>query len=170
MVVSCTNTLSDFFGFVIYVDEFFLNDTLVTASGDPSSVNCTSRGQRPRTFALPTIALGNDGFKIACGSSGGDRITQVIFQISLRLFNGEDLQVACDKSRLIMDGRAYHVESRADMVPNGLLKAASFSYRDVPNREYFCAFNGVGCYPDGNMFGAADTRRSGSVMLHNPNE
>ena len=162
MMVSVTNTLSDFFGLGVYVDGFFLNDTMVTSSSDTSARNYCQRGQRPRSFAMPTFILGEDGLKIALGSSGGDRIPQVVMQIIVRYFNGEQLQEACDRPRIVMDGYYYYIEDASVIDPNNRLPQNGFYKLAFSTREYFGAFNAVGVLSDGTAFGASDTRRYGS--------
>ena len=110
MMVSVTNTLSDFFGYGVYTDGFFLNNTMKTSSDGVTARNYCKQGQRPRSFAMPTFIFGEDGSKVALGSSGGDRIPQVVAQIIIRYFEGEDLQEACDKPRLVMNGYLYWIE------------------------------------------------------------
>ena len=162
MMVTMTNTLSDFFGYGVYVDGFFMNNTLTTTSSDPSARNYCIKGQRPRSFAMPTFIFGPDGFKMALGSSGGDRIPQVVTQILLRFFNGEDLQEACDRPRLYLNGYEYRIEDTSVIDPNNLLPGADFYKRAFPTREFFGAFNAV-YIKDGVMSGASDGRRYGGI-------
>lgn len=161
MMVSMTNTLSDFFGFGVYVDGFFLNNTLKTSSDDTSARNYCIRGQRPRSFAMPTFIFGDDGSKIALGSSGGDRIPQVVSQIILRYFEGETLQEACDKPRLYMNGTVYRIEDSSYIDPEGLLQKNGFYKEGFSTREFFGAFNAVMVGKDGKAYGASDARRYG---------
>ncbi|MBR0135051.1 MAG: gamma-glutamyltransferase [Clostridia bacterium] len=163
MMVSSTNTLSDFFGMGTYVDGFFLNNTMVTSSSDPGARNYCVRGQRPRSFAMPTFIFGEEGFKMALGSSGGDRIPQVVMPIILRYFNGETLQEACDRPRLVLNGYMYYIEDEGMIDPSGQLPANGYGKLSFSTREYFGAFNAVGVMPDGTSFGAADNRRNGSI-------
>ena len=162
MMVSVTNTLSDFFGLGVYVDGFFLNNTISTSAEDPNARNYCQRGQRPRSFAMPTFIFGEDGSQIALGSSGGNRIPQVVCQIILRYFNGETLQEACDKPRLVMNGYLYWMEDTSLIDPEGKLAKKGFSKMGFSTREYFGAFNAVGVQSDGTAFGASDQRRYGS--------
>jgi gamma-glutamyltranspeptidase/glutathione hydrolase len=162
MMATMTNTLSDFFGYGVYVDGFFMNNTLTTTSYDPSARNYCIKGQRPRSFAMPTFIFGPDGFKMALGSSGGDRIPQVVTQILLRYFNGEDLQEACDKPRLYLNGYEYRIEDASVIDPNNLLPGAGFYKRAFPTREFFGAFNAV-YYKNGVTGGASDGRRYGGI-------
>lgn len=162
MMVTMTNTLSDFFGYGVYVDGFFMNNTLKTSSNDPSARNYCIKGQRPRSFAMPTFIFGPDGFKMALGSSGGDRIPQVVTQILLRYFNGEDLQEACDKPRLYLNGYEYRIEDTSIIDPNNQLPGSGFYRRAFPTREFFGAFNAV-YFKDGVASGASDGRRYGGI-------
>lgn len=162
MMVSMTNTLSDFFGNGVYVDGFFLNNTLTTSSSEPSARNYCVPGQRPRSFAMPTFILGPDGFQMALGSSGGDRIPQVVTQILMRYFAGEDLQAACDRPRLFMNGYEYRIEDTSIIDPQDLLPRNGFYKRAFPTREFFGAFNAV-YIKDGVAGGASDGRRYGGI-------
>ena len=169
MMVSMTNTLSDFFGLGTYVDGFFLNDTMVTSSQNPTARNYCLQGQRPRSFACPTVIIGDDGFKMALGSSGGDRIPQGVMQVLIRYFrNGESLQEACDKPRIVMNGYNFYREDREYIDPKSSLEANGFNRLLYSSREYFGAFNAVGITGDGTAFGAADQRRNGSVETTEP--
>ena len=161
MMVSMTNTLSDFFGYGVYVDGFFLNNTIKTSAGDPSARNYCVRGQRPRSFAMPTFLIGKDGTKVALGSSGGDRIPQVVMQIIVRYTKGEDLQSACDKPRLVFEGYCYYMENDS-IDPSGSISKAGYYKLGFSSREYFGAFNAVGISKNGKAFGASDSRRYGS--------
>ena len=164
MMVSMTNTLSDFFGLGTYVDGFFLNNTMVTSAGNPQARNYCKQGQRPRSFAMPTFIFRQDGTKIALGSSGGDRIPQTMLQVILRYFEGETLQEACDKPRIVMNGYNYYIEDQEFIDPNHELDKAGFPPKlYFSSKEYFGALNAVGNKSDGTAFGAADQRRNGSV-------
>ncbi len=164
MMVSMTNTLSDFFGLGTYVDGFFLNNTMVTSAGNPQARNYCKQGQRPRSFAMPTFIFSPDGGKIALGSSGGDRIPQVVMQVIVRYFNGETMQEACDKPRIVMNGFNYYIEDQSVIDPNKELDKHGFPPKlYFSSREYFGAFNAVGITGDGTAFGAADQRRNGSI-------
>ena len=170
MMVSVTNTLSDFFGLGVYVDGFFLNNTISTSAEDPSARNYCQRGQRPRSFAMPTFIFGEDGSQIALGSSGGNRIPQVVCQIILRYFNGESLQEACDKPRLVMNGYLYWMEDTSIIDPERKLEREGLSKMGFSTREYFGAFNAVGVKNDGSAFGASDQRRYGSIATEDNNQ
>ncbi|MBR4658098.1 MAG: gamma-glutamyltransferase [Clostridia bacterium] len=169
MMVSMTNTLSDFFGLGTYTDGFFLNDTMVTSSQNPTARNYCLQGQRPRSFACPTVIVGDDGFKMALGSSGGDRIPQSVMQVLIRYFKGgETLQDACDKPRIVMNGYNFYMEDRTIIDPDSTLEKNGFNRLLFSSREYFGAFNAVGITGDGTAFGAADQRRNGSVETTEP--
>ncbi len=164
MMVSATNTLSDFFGLGIYVDGFFLNNTIDTSSTSPEARNYCQRGQRPRSFAMPTFIFGENGFQLAIGSSGGDRIPQTVFQVICRYFNGEELQEACDKPRINMEGFCYRVEDEKYIDPYGKLEKNGFYKLVYSSKEFFGAVNAVGV-KDGQLFGASDMRRSGKFEV-----
>ena len=162
MMASATNTLSDFFGIGVYVDGFFMNDTMVTSSKEVDSRNYCQRGQRPRSFAMPTFIFCQDGSKLVLGSSGGDRIPQTVMQIIVRYFKGETLQEACDRPRLFIDGYVYRIEDSKTIDPENRLSKSGFYKVGFSNNEFFGAFNAVGVDANGKAFGASDGRRYGS--------
>ena len=124
----------------------------------------SQRGQRPRSFAMPTFVFGENGFQLAIGSSGGDRIPQTVFQVLCRYFNGEDLQSACDKPRINMEGFFYRVEDEKYIDPYGKLEKNGFGKLVYSSKEFFGALNAVGV-KDGQLFGASDMRRSGKFEV-----
>ncbi|MCR5808642.1 MAG: gamma-glutamyltransferase [Clostridiales bacterium] len=162
MMASATNTLSDFFGIGVYVDGFFMNDTMVTSSKETIARNYCQRGQRPRSFAMPTFIFCQDGSKLVLGSSGGDRIPQTVMQIIVRYFQGESLQEACDRPRLFIQGYIYRIEDSKTIDPEGKISKSGFYNVGFSSNEFFGAFNAVGVDKDGKAFGASDGRRYGS--------
>jgi len=64
---------------------------------DPGSPNALAPGKRPRTTLSPSIAVRDDGFEVAFGTSGGDYQEQWALAFFLALAHGiEDLQLAID--------------------------------------------------------------------------
>lgn len=109
LVVTATNTLSDMFGSGIYVDGFWLNDT--NSNFSAFGVNSFEPHKRSRTFTTPTIVVGNDGFVMAVGTPGGNKICGILFLVlSDILKNGEDYQTAVNKPRYVFLGEDFYAE------------------------------------------------------------
>src|SRR5699024_5856386 len=83
MVVSTTNTLSNFFGSGDYVDGYFLNNSLENFSTKESSLNYKEGGKVPRSFIAPTILV-NDEKVIGIGSPGGKRIPSIMTDVLIK--------------------------------------------------------------------------------------
>ena len=103
MLVCMTNTLSDNWGGYIYVDGFYLNNTLSNFSS--TGKNAYEALKRPRTHFSPVLAIGEeDGFRLAIGSPGGDAIPKVVAQVLIDVLKFDaDLQTAVDEARYYFD-------------------------------------------------------------------
>lgn len=111
MMVSCTNTLSNFFGSGVFVDGFFLNNKLTAFSGFRNSPNCYAPGKRSITFTAPTIFTKNGKPILGIGASGGSRITFMLSQVIIRhLFYKEPLQQAITQSRVFVKNNVVYTE------------------------------------------------------------
>ncbi len=164
MMVSCTNSLSSWFGSGIYTGGFFLNNHLKNFSQDPGNLNSWEAGKRPRSYMSPTI-IALDGLPIlGIGTPGGNRIPTVLAQILINIFkNGEELQTAIDAPRFYVRGSVLIYESTlsdklvADLKLNGISVVQDASPLN---------FGAVNClYYDpstGAILGGADQRRGGS--------
>jgi gamma-glutamyltranspeptidase / glutathione hydrolase len=165
MMVSLTNTLSNFFGSGLPVSGFFLNDQLKNFSPDPESINAVAPGKRPRSFITPTI-LAQDGRPIlGIGSAGGRRIPFVTAQVLTRwAAHGEDLESAVAEPRFHLEVRDLEVEdSLAGDVESELAGRGYEITYTVPTTEYFGGMQGLVVDPDaGTVDGVADERRAGA--------
>jgi gamma-glutamyltranspeptidase / glutathione hydrolase len=171
MMVSLTNTLSNFFGSGLPVSGFFLNDQLKNFSPDPDSINAVAPGKRPRSFITPTI-LAQDGEPVlGIGSAGGRRIPFVTAQVIARwIDNGQDLEAAVANPRYHLEVRDLEVE---DSLPGGVEdELVSRGYEvtyTVPTTEYFGGMQGLVVDRDaGRVDGVADERRAGDWASSSP--
>lgn len=110
LCVSCTNTLSSFFGSHYMVDGILLNNSVSNFSS--SNVNVYGPGKRSRTFTSPTIIVKPDGTVIGIGTPGGNNIPSILFQIiNDTLRRGMDFQQAVDKTRTVYKNGSLTIES-----------------------------------------------------------
>lgn len=100
LVVSATNTLTQFWGSRIAVDGIFMNSTNNNFSS--GGVNQYEPGKRSRTFTAPTIVVGDDGYVLAVGTPGGNNIPSRLFSAIVDILKfGEDPQMAVSKPGIL---------------------------------------------------------------------
>lgn len=107
MVVSCTNTLSHFWGSKVNVGGFYLNNSGVNFG---SGVNVYESGKRPRTHISPTI-LKSENEIIAIASPGGNAIVKVLSEVVMDICRFRtNPQEAVNKRRLLFvsEGVIYY--------------------------------------------------------------
>ncbi len=165
MVVSCTNTLSDFFGSGEYIEGFFLNNALSNFNyTNEKSINTYQIGKKPRTFMSPTIIKKENEFIMGIGSPGGNRIPQVMSQVTLNnlVFN-HDLQESINNDRLIFKD-LYNItsEKKINEKDEKILNEEGYKIYINESKLYYGAIQALVKNNDGKVFGGADYRRNGS--------
>lgn len=165
MVVSCTNTLSSFFGSKEVVDGFYLNNT---GRNFGSDVNAPESGKRPRSHITPAILRSEDEV-IAIASPGGDVIVKVLSTVLIDIcqFDTEP-QEAVDKQRVMFESNntiyyeiGYETPSVADVFDTG--------YTAIPNSSHskFGAIALSGYSEETGYYGVTDVRRDGHSVSAN---
>lgn len=164
MMVSATNTLSNFFGSGLQVSGFWLNDQLKNFSRDPESINAAGPNKRPRSFTSPLI-LTQDGHPVlGIGSPGGRRIPAMVAQTIIRWAGHDrDLEGSVEAPRFHLEGRILQVEETppGEIAPE--LRAIGYEVTtEVPTIEYYGAVEALMIDLDeGRVRGVADSRRVG---------
>ncbi|WP_258838500.1 gamma-glutamyltransferase [Mechercharimyces sp. CAU 1602] len=163
MMVSTTNTLSNFFGSGHYVKGFFLNNQLRNFSQTPTSPNYPEPGKRPRSFTAPTI-LAKDGKPvIGIGSPGGSRIPVSLTEVLVRMLKYEyPMQKAIDDPRFFVEENMISIEEER-FTPETIaqLQSKGYSVR-IQSPIYFGGVQGLVIdYENNEVYGGADDRRSG---------
>jgi gamma-glutamyltranspeptidase/glutathione hydrolase len=164
VMVSMTNTLSNFFGSGLPVSGFFLNDQLKNFSTDPDSVNEVAPGKRPRSFIAPMIVARDGDPVLGIGSPGGRRIPMMTAQVLVRwAAQGEDLEAATAAARFHLEGQRLELEQDVDAgVRDDLVGRGYEVTTDVPTTEYFGGMQALLVDRDeGRVTGVADDRRIG---------
>lgn len=164
MMVSATNTLSNFFGSGIYVDGFFLNNQLKNFSLHRLSPNRAQLGKRPISYTAPTIFTKNDRPVIGIGSAGGKRITPVLTQVILRLLEYDmPMQQAIDQPRFIVQGNQIFVEKDLPADVKNRLKKMGYTIVIKPVSVYYGGVQGIKIDRKNNIIeGGFDHRRDGA--------
>ena len=157
MIVCVTNTLSDNWGGYIYVDGFYLNNTL--SNFNTTGKNAYEALKRPRTHFSPVIVIGEED-----GSPGGDAIPKIVSQVLIDVLKYDvDLQDAVDMARYYYDDdgllcveTANGIDSRID------LDQISRRYYFSSSHVVFGCTAIVGYDPDQGVVAVSDLRRDGS--------
>ncbi|SDI97667.1 gamma-glutamyltransferase [Alteribacillus bidgolensis] len=166
MMVSVTNTLSDFFGSGEYVNGFFLNNQLKNFSNNKHSPNRPEPGKRPFSYTSPTILAKNGKPVIGIGSAGGRRITSMVAQQLVKMIKfNEPIQAAVEEPRTFLEFNQDVLKAEKDFV---FLKDPENLGIDVEfydNSYYFGNVQGLVIdYRNNKMHGISDPRRQGSWM------
>lgn len=163
MMVSATNTLSNFFGTGKYTDGYFINNSIQHFSSKSKSPNSYEPGKRSRSFTAPSIFMNEDRI-IGIGSPGGKRIPSIMSEVLTRHFHldqsleeavkairfyGEDDYLFVEESfsenvREQMQERGYKVETKHQPIYFGGIQAL-----EVNNET-------------GTIYGIGDERRNGT--------
>lgn len=164
MMVSATNTLSNFFGSGKYVEGFFLNNQLHNFSNNTNSPNRTEPGKRPHSYIAPTI-LAKDGKPvIGIGSSGGRRITSMIAQPLVKMITfKEPIQASVEAPRTFLE-----IDRDILTVEKGFVFLEDFVERGIrveysTSNSYFGAVQTLVIdYSNNQIYGGSDPRRGGA--------
>ncbi|MEA4877989.1 MAG: gamma-glutamyltransferase [Aminobacterium sp.] len=170
-VVSCTQTISDFFGTGYWINGFFLNNELNNFSGDATygAPLYLEGGKRPRTTIAPLI-IEKDG-KVAwvLGTPGGGRIVSTLVQIIVDLIDFDmSLEDAVKSPKFV--GYVLYPELRmekgfstktVDCLQNFFGHVVKvYEYPDM----FFGGLNMIEVQENGSIKGVGSFRRSGSAV------
>lgn len=159
MVVSCTNTLSYFFGCKSQVGGFYLNNSGVNFG---TGVNAYAVGKRPRTYISPTIVKGENNI-YAIATPGGDAIVKVLANIIMDTSTfGTEPQEALDKLRMYFMGNGIIWYERGFDTPL-IAEVSGYGYAAVANTNHTLFGNVAiaGYSSSEGYYAAADLRRGG---------
>ena len=169
MVVSCTNTLGDFFGSQVSVGGFFLNDASVHFNENSYSINKYEPGKRSRTFIAPSIITKGDDFMMGIATPGGNVIPQVLAQvINWNLRDGVDLQKAVDKPRFVFRNSKevyYEEEIPDDIRQQVVADGNTYSLIYYDSNIMYGSIQAITKDKDLGISGTADERRRGTYEV-----
>lgn len=168
MAVACTNTLTQFFGSKLYIDGFFINNSLRNFS---NGNNTLKPGKRCRTFMSPTLIRNSAGDMLAIGTPGGNIIPGVMTPIILDIymFNVRP-QDAVNKQRVVVrNSQSLLVENSFDGVYPPVVNTAGSGYLIVKMSlgAYFGSVNIAAYNNEIGYFATADIRRYGCGRTDN---
>ncbi len=162
MVVSATNTLSNFFGSGEYTAGFFMNNSIEYFSENSESPNRYEPGKRSRSLTAPSIYM-NDDRVMGIGSPGGNRIPPVMAQVLARHFYfDESLEDAVEAKRFFGQDENLYIEDgfNDETLVDVIKKGYQHETRTLP--VYFGGIQALDLNKeDGTINGIADERREG---------
>ncbi|PTX59411.1 gamma-glutamyltransferase 1 [Melghirimyces profundicolus] len=166
MMVSATNTVSNFFGSGVYVKGFFLNNQLKNFSITSKFPNRWAPGKKPYSYTTPMILVKPGESIIGIGSAGGRRIPAMVGQALARhLKFGEPLKEAIRSPRSYVEIQNDTVAMEKEFPPsvrNELMKRG-YPATSTPSSLYFGNIHTIKLdLKNGRLEGAADPRRDGT--------
>ncbi|MCH5278389.1 MAG: gamma-glutamyltransferase [Christensenellaceae bacterium] len=168
MAVSCTNTLTQFFGSKLYIDGFFINNSMRNFT---SGNNKLKPGKRCRTFMSPTLIRNDAGDILAIGTPGGSIIPGVMVPIILDIYLFDvNPQEAVNKQRVVVrNAQSLLVENGYDGVYAPVVNTSGSGYLIVRMGldAYFGSVNIAAFNNEVGYFATADIRRYGCGRAYN---
>ncbi|KGM13909.1 hypothetical protein N869_08170, partial [Cellulomonas bogoriensis 69B4 = DSM 16987] len=170
LVVSMTNTLTNFWGSGRMVDGYFLNNQMVRFSVGAGGSNTPEPGRRSVSWGMPTVVLDDVGRPVlGIGSPGGIRIPAVLGDVLVRwLLHGQDLQEAVSAPRFSgLDGEIQFEELPGGGVSSELGARGWAVSGPVPANLYvFGSVQAVAVdWAEGTVEVAVDHRREADAVV-----
>ncbi|UFU03002.1 gamma-glutamyltransferase [Ruania suaedae] len=172
LMVSMTNTLTNFWGSGDMVAGFFLNNQLSRFEAISSTANTPEAGRRSVSWSLPTVVLDAEGRPVlGIGSPGGRQIPNILATVITRwALHGQSLEEAVAAPRFILDGTVLVTERQPPAEVTSQLNALGWSVEVVPAAD--AVFGSVQAlevdHESGQVRGAADERREADVEIAEP--
>lgn len=165
-VVSMTTTVESAFGSQRMAAGFFLNNQLTDFSFRPVDgegrpvANAVAAGKKPRSSMSPTLVFEDGGFRLAVGSPGGNAIIGYVAKAIVGMLDwGLAPQAAVDLPNVVARGQV--VIERARMDPGVVDALHAMGHRIGEGRGEGSGLHAVLLDANGNLVGAADSRRDG---------
>ena len=169
-VVSMTTSVEAPFGSLRMAGGMVLNNQLTDFSFQPQNEeglpipNAVAGGKRPRSSMSPTIVLNSDGtFRLATGSAGGARIIAYVAKTLIAVLDwGMPLQNALDLANVFAHPKILKLEDqRIDPELRSAFESAGYTLGSLTGEE--SGLHAVLKTSEGDLIGAADSRREGTV-------
>ncbi|MFD1717210.1 gamma-glutamyltransferase family protein [Georgenia deserti] len=172
LMVSMTNTLTNFWGSGQMVAGFFLNNQLSRFDAIAGPANRPEAGRRSVSWSLPTVVLDGEGRPVlGIGSPGGHQIPNILANVILRWgLHGQSLADAVAAPRFMLDGGVLTTEQQPSGDVASALSALGWTIDVVPVED--AVFGSVQAleidYNSGELAGVPDSRREADVAVERP--
>jgi len=166
--VAMTSSIEYYFGSVLNVDGFVLNNQLTDFSFVPEIdgkpvANRLEPGKQPRSSMSPTFVFDeNNNLIMVVGSPGGPRIIQFVLKAIIAYLDwGLDIQKAISLPNFVVLNDMIELEKRTDL-ENLKLDLEKMNHK-VINADLVSGIHAIVIKPDG-LEGGADPRRGGVAI------
>ena len=166
MAVSLTSSNGEGSGVVVPGTGIHLNNMLGEADINPDGFHRLPAGETLSSMMAPSMFEQNGRLALVLGSGGSNRLRGAILQVLCRhMFEEVDIESAVSRPRI------HNEDSILDVEPDALLEAEAQSLCDSgwnirnwgQTSVYFGGVHAVSMDAQGNLNGAGDPRRGGSV-------
>lgn len=172
MLVSMTNTLTNFWGSGQYTNGFFVNDQLSRFDIGQGSANEPEAGRRSVSWSLPAVVLDGDGRPVlGLGSPGGKRIPKTLAHVIVRWgAHGESLEEAVQAPRFHLEGTTLELERSLGGDTDTDLRGRGYSAVDTQRPAlYYGSVQALELdHAAGEVIGTADPRREADWAADRP--
>lgn len=161
MVVSTTQTLSNFFGSGVHVAGFFLNNQMQNFTKGKGSPNVYVSGKRCQSIIAPTVLSTNGRPWLAIGASGAARIPTLITTVLLKYIrHGYSIADAIADQRHFASETDLYSEKELSEVEQRVVKEMGYTYIYHPEPMFYGGVQAI-ALTNGKIEGAGDPRRGG---------
>lgn len=175
-VASMTVSNGEGSGYVAPGSGFVLNNMLGEEDLNPGAFHQWKPNQRISSMMAPTIIYDNDGYAIALGSGGSNRLRTAILQVILNIIDhGCSLTKAVESPRIHFENQQLNIEpgieSIAALLDSPLLDNKYALHEEIQQVKHWSShnlfFGGVHCVMkiDSDFKGAGDPRRGGVSLV-----
>lgn len=164
LMVSMTNTVTDFWGSGVAVDGYFMNNALYRFQDIDSPANQPEPGRRSVTWSNPTMVLDAEGRPVlGIGTPGGIQIVPTTGHVLAQwIFHEEQLQEAVEAPRFRGDGDTVRLEAGHPAEVITELEEMGWSYEESEPNVWGSIQALQIDYETGEITGADDPRRDGA--------
>lgn len=172
--VLCTQSLGDEFGSGVTLPGYglLLNNAMKLFDPRPNRPNSIAPFRKMLSSMSPTILTKNDGNLLGLGSPSGTRIISAVTQTLVnRLWRGEALADAVARPRIHFSGDRLKAEANLPECDRAALARYGYEVCYLHSwNDWFGAVQAIERTLGENILGAADPRRSGTVIYHEARE
>lgn len=167
LAVSLTTTAGESAGYIVPETGFIPNNILGEADLHPNGFHNRPAGQRIPTMMTPAIVLHEGKIRLVVGSGGSIRIRSAILQVLSNLLDFEmRLADAVNLSRIHLENGILQCELGYDPEEVDKLEKIGYQVNRWDKRSiYFGGAHSVSRTLTGQIVGAGDNRRGGSVAI-----
>lgn len=169
LMVSMTNTITNFWGSGESVGGFFLNNQLSRFDAVDSPANQPEPGRRSVSWAAPSMVLDGEGRPVlGIGTPGGPQIPNILAEVLTRwALQGRSLDQAVEAPRSHLDDDTLLLESEPARDTLDALEDRGFDVEvTTPEQAVFGSVQALEVdYDESTVIGVDDTRREGAHRI-----